>query len=370
MQEAYGKALKKVSDYDKEMCHLKQTLKTNEETWKRSLEEARASSSKLNEEVMLLTQQVKQYKKQADNLRSHVEKYELMNKSQVQQPIDSEVNSQQVKRIAHQPDPMLLVRQQQQHKEAYARHLKEQPPSPFPLMANPPNNVYSQGYGYQPSLVYASSRGPASMAPFLSPPPKYNPRQEVPEDDDNVPPPITLPNQPPTQSRLPVKVKAVSSQPYNAPYQQPYQSRSQSQQTARYAQVDLGVAHSGPLNNNHSHVQSEWRQPSDMQVYVNPQPYLGMSAPQPRQPAQNSPHVMPSVPSAIKGPNLDKFIDIARGIDDDISEVVGKLQSDGRASNPSADAPYDPNLTCPLCRTPFRKGEIQAFSRHTKLCGK
>ena len=85
VQEAYGKALKKVSDFDKEICHLKQTLKTKEETWKRSLEEARASSSKLNEEVMLLTQQVKQYKKQADNLRSLVEKYELMNKSQVQQ---------------------------------------------------------------------------------------------------------------------------------------------------------------------------------------------------------------------------------------------------------------------------------------------
>ena len=271
------------------------------------------------------------------------------------QPNDSEVNSQQVKRIAHQPDPMLLVRQQQQHEEAYARHLIEQPPSPFPLMANPPNNVYSQGYGYQPSLVYASLRGPASMAPFLSPPPKYNPRQEVPEDDDNFPPPIMLPNQPPTQSRLPIKVRAVSSQPYNAPYQQPYQSQSQSQQPARYPQVDLGVAHSGPLNNDHSHVQSEWQQPSDMQVYVNPQPYLGMSVPQPRQPVQNSPHVMPSVPSAIKGPNPDQNIDLAKGIDDDISEVVGKLQSVGRVSNPSADAPYDPNLTCPLCRTPSER---------------
>ena len=288
------------------------------------------------------------------------------------QPIDSEVNSQQVKRIAHQPDPMLLVRQLQQHEEAHAHHLKEQPPSPFPLMANPPNNVYSQGYGYQPSPVYASSRGPAGMAPSPSPPPKHNPRQEVPEDDDNLPPPMMLPNQPPTQSRSPVKVRAASSQPYNAPYQQPYQSQSQSQsqQPARYAQVDLGVAHSGPLNNDHSHVQSEWRQPLDMQVYVNPQPYLGMSAPQPRHPAQNSPHVMPSVPSAIKGPNPDQGIDIAKGIDDDISEVVGKLQSDGRASNPSADAPLDPNLRCSLCRTLFRKGEIQAFSRHTKLCGK
>ena len=85
MQEAYAKAVKKVSDYDKEVSDLRQTLQTKEETWKRSLEEARDSSSKLDEEVKLLTQQVKQYKKQADNLRSQLEKYEQMNKSQVQQ---------------------------------------------------------------------------------------------------------------------------------------------------------------------------------------------------------------------------------------------------------------------------------------------
>ena len=85
MQEAYAKAVKKVSDFDKEVSDLRQTLQTKEETWKRSLEEARVSSSKLDEEVKLLTQQVKQYKKQADNLRSQLEKYEQMNKSQVQQ---------------------------------------------------------------------------------------------------------------------------------------------------------------------------------------------------------------------------------------------------------------------------------------------
>ena len=85
LQEAYAKAVKKVSDCDKEISDLRQTLQTKEETWKRSLEEARDSSSKLDEEVKLLTQQVKQYKKQADNLRSQVEKYEQTNKSQVQQ---------------------------------------------------------------------------------------------------------------------------------------------------------------------------------------------------------------------------------------------------------------------------------------------
>ena len=72
------------------------------------------------------------------------------------------------------------------------------------------------------------------------------------------------------------------------------------QQLARSAQVEVDMAHFGPPTNDHSHVQR-----------VNPQPYLGMSAPQPRQPVQNSPHVMPSVPSAIKGPNPDQGIDTA-----------------------------------------------------------
>ena len=76
--EACTAAVLKISHYEKEVLALKQTLQTKEETWKRSLEEARASSSKLNEEVMLLTQQVKQYKKLAD-------KHEQVNISQVQQ---------------------------------------------------------------------------------------------------------------------------------------------------------------------------------------------------------------------------------------------------------------------------------------------
>ena len=92
LQEAYIKAVKKVSDYDQEISDLRQTLQTKEETWKRSLEEARASSSKLDEEVKLLTQQVKQYKKQADNLRSQLESYDQMNKNQVQQGLPKNVD--------------------------------------------------------------------------------------------------------------------------------------------------------------------------------------------------------------------------------------------------------------------------------------
>ena len=102
LQEAYAIAVEKVSDLDKELLELKQTLQTKEETWKRSLEEARASSSKLNEEVMLLTQQVKQYKKLADNLRSQVEKYEQMNMSQVQQVLQNIIKRHYVRGIMKQ----------------------------------------------------------------------------------------------------------------------------------------------------------------------------------------------------------------------------------------------------------------------------
>ena len=103
-------------------------------------------------------------------------------------------------------------------------------------------------------------------------------------------------------------------------------------------------------------VKTEWQQTADMQVSANSQPYLGTSVPQPRQ------HVQEPRPA-------DQGIDLAKGMDADIINVVDQFQAKGRASNESADAPLDPNLTCPVCRTVFRKGEIQAFSRHVKLCG-
>ena len=62
----------------------------------------------------------------------------------------------------------------------------------------------------------------------------------------------------------------------------------------------------------------------------------------------------------VEEPNCsDQGIDLARGIDADA--VVGQLQAEGRASNASAEVPLDQNLTCPVCRTVFRKGEIQTY---------
>ena len=59
----------------KELLELTQTLQTKEETWKRSLEEARASSSRLNKEV--------------ERTRSHMEKQEQMYKRQIQQVLQT-----------------------------------------------------------------------------------------------------------------------------------------------------------------------------------------------------------------------------------------------------------------------------------------
>ena len=88
LKKRYDVAVRKTCDLEKEVSDLKEQIQTfisKEEASKRSLEEAIAASSKLNEDIMVLTQQVKQYKKQADNLRSQVEKYEQMNKSRVEQ---------------------------------------------------------------------------------------------------------------------------------------------------------------------------------------------------------------------------------------------------------------------------------------------
>ena len=34
----------------------------------------------------------------------------------------------------------------------------------------------------------------------------------------------------------------------------------------------------------------------------------------------------------------------------------------------SRHPPFDPNLVCPMCRVPFRIGEIQKYRQHVKFC--
>ena len=63
--------------------------------------------------------------------------------------VDLDINTQQVKRIPQQ----LHYLRQQQHEDALMYH---QMVSRFPLQANPLDNVYSQGYGYQSATMHAS----------------------------------------------------------------------------------------------------------------------------------------------------------------------------------------------------------------------
>ena len=64
--------------------------------------------------------------------------------------------------------------------------------------------------------------------------------------------------------------------------------------------------------------------------------------------------------------------DLERGIDQEIQEVaadVVELIGNKRAKEvTNVDAPFDPNLVCPMCMKPFRIGEIQKFRKHVLDC--
>ena len=88
MHEDYQRAIRKISELDTEIVDLKEMIKafnSKEECLKRSLEEASATNTKLSEDNQVLIQQVRQYKKQSDNLRSQVDELKQANSSLVQQ---------------------------------------------------------------------------------------------------------------------------------------------------------------------------------------------------------------------------------------------------------------------------------------------
>ena len=60
---------------------------------------------------------------------------------------------------------------------------------------------------------------------------------------------------------------------------------------------------------------------------------------------------------------------LQRGIDEEISEVASDLTGDARVRQmTNVNAPFDPNLICPMCMKPFRIGEIQKFKKHVLHC--
>ena len=69
------------------------------------------------------------------------------------------------------------------------------------------------------------------------------------------------------------------------------------------------------------------------------------------------------------GPQENALI---QGINTEIHDVAAgvgrKVDSNSVLESLSPQAPYDPNLICPMCRRQFRIGEIQKYRQHVKLC--
>ena len=218
----------------------------------------------------------------------------------------------------------------------------------FPPAANPSSNAHPQDYGSQSSSVHTASteRGGAANPPSL--PPKHHPMQEVQqEEEDDIPPPMF----PVSQRLLPSPVKVRASPP-GPPHQHP-QSR-----------VPPGYVPTDGFGSQRHEEQRGWQHGTDQRVYANCQPHPGVSAQQSNRPMKSSSNVLPSS-------NGSKSFDLATaGIDNEISNVLVKLQREESMFETSQDAPVDPNLHCLVCRTTFKKGEIQKFKRHVVSCGK
>ena len=50
------------------------------------------------------------------------------------------------------------------------------------------------------------------------------------------------------------------------------------------------------------------------------------------------------------------------------ADVVKQVEQNPELKSLSPQAPFDPNLICPLCRWQFRIGEIQKYRKHVKSC--
>ena len=59
-------------------------------------------------------------------------------------------------------------------------------------------------------------------------------------------------------------------------------------------------------------------------------------------------------------------VDLLAHIDTEIHRQVASVAN--LSQQLDENAPLDPNLTCPVCRGRFRKGEIQSYKRHVAAC--
>ena len=68
-------------------------------------------------------------------------------------------------------------------------------------------------------------------------------------------------------------------------------------------------------------------------------------------------------------PSVSQSNDVAKEMDLHGAKGIPNA-GDGTIGSSSSGAPFDPNLSCPVCRKTFRMGEIQKFKRHVETCSK
>ena len=67
--------------------------------------------------------------------------------------------------------------------------------------------------------------------------------------------------------------------------------------------------------------------------------------------------------------DLEEDIDyLERNIDQEMEEAAAEVTAGTTEEGTREDAPFDPNLVCPMCMKQYRIGEIQLFKAHVKEC--
>ena len=93
--------------------------------------------------------------------------------------------------------------------------------------------------------------------------------------------------------------------------------------------------------------------------------------PLPRKISSNSTPGQGSSPSAARKKQNSEVQEnvLLEGIDRDIKEAAELVTQEGEVMESMApEAPFDPNLICPLCMRNFRVGEIQKYKKHVNTC--
>ena len=60
--------------------------------------------------------------------------------------------------------------------------------------------------------------------------------------------------------------------------------------------------------------------------------------------------------------------DLEKGIDQDMEQAAAEVTAETTEEGTREDAPFDPNLVCPMCMKQYRIGEIQLFRAHVGKC--